>query len=262
MKRITWKNYEAFLTAFSDVMGDVKAEALVPAKVIAYSIRPGWGQAHRYNLLGSIKSAFKWADETGMIARNPLRGLKRPSMPSRGSKALIDPIDREKLFQAAPPAFRLFLTLLHGTGARPSELARLTAADVDFAAGVATLVEHKTAHKTGLPRLIVLTPAAVDILREQVAIHPDGPLLRNDQGREWTHDRLQNVMKRTNAKAGTRVILYAFRHTYATDALASGVPDATVAALLGQTGTTMLHRHYSHLLSRVNVLREAAAKVR
>jgi integrase len=40
---------------------------------------------------------------------------------------------------------------------------------------------------------------------------------------------------------------YGFRHSFATDALSNGVPEAHVAALLGHSSTTMLHRHYSHV---------------
>jgi integrase len=69
-------------------------------------------------------------------------------------------------------------------------------------------------------------------------------------------------MARLCRKAGVKAIAYGYRHTFATDALANGVPDAQVAALLGHSGTTMLHRHYSHLTEKANVLREAAAKVR
>ena len=73
VKPTTWKNYDAFLTHFTEAMGSLKAEALTVAKVIAYSNREGWGQAHRYNLLGAIKTAFKWAEEVGIIGRIPSR---------------------------------------------------------------------------------------------------------------------------------------------------------------------------------------------
>lgn len=49
---------------------------------------------------------------------------------------------------------------------------------------------------------------------------------------------------------------------FATDALSKGVPDATVAALLGHSGTAMLHKHYSHLTSQATVLRDALSKLR
>ncbi len=41
-----------------------------------------------------------------------------------------------------------------------------------------------------------------------------------------------------------------------------GVPDAQVAALMGHSGTAMLHKHYVHLGARAKALREALSKVR
>ena len=41
------------------------------------------------------------------------------------------------------------------TGCRPSEVARVTAADVHLDAGVWVFVEHKTAKKTGKPIMVV-----------------------------------------------------------------------------------------------------------
>ena len=188
--------------------------------------------------------------------------MKRPSMPSRGAKVSISPEDHAKLMDAATPQFRLFLTMLHETGARPSEVARLTAQDVDFGSGVAILTEHKTAHKTGKPRIIVFNMEAMNILKAQAEAHPEGALLRTERGSAWNTSLLQNTMRATNKRAGTKVIAYGYRHGFATDALAQGVPDAQVAALLGHSGTTTLHRHYSHLTSRMGVLKKALGRVR
>src|SRR5262249_10940502 len=58
------------------------------------------------------------------------------------------------------------------------------------------------------------------------------------------------IMASLRKKTGVKAIAYGYRHTFATDALASGVPDAQVAALLGHSGTSMLHKHYAHLLSK------------
>lgn len=59
-----------------------------------------------------------------------------------------------------------------------------------------------------------------------------------------------------------RQTVYGYRHGFAIDALARGVPDATVAALLGHADTSMLHRHYGHLTSRTQALKDAVGKVR
>jgi integrase len=44
------------------------------------------------------------------------------------------------------------------TGCRPGEIARVTAADVDVDRGLWVLKKHKTAKKTGKPRLVYLCP--------------------------------------------------------------------------------------------------------
>ena len=70
-------------------------------------------------------------------------------------------------------------------------------------------------------------------------------------------------MEAMRKRAGVSgVFAYGYRHTFATDALAHGVPDAHVAELLGHSGTAMLHRHYSHLTARSQALRDALGKVR
>ena len=52
---------------------------------------------------------------------------------------------------------------------------------------------------------------------------------------------------------------YSYRHTYITDALERGVDVATVAELVG-TSVETIQRHYGHLSTRHNHLKEAAAK--
>lgn len=204
---------------------------------------------------------FRWAEGEDLIAVNPLRKLKKPACESRGTKAMISPADHLKLMGAATPALRSILLFLHETGCRPSEATRLTATNIDFANHVIILHEHKTDH-TGKPRLIVLTPTIRELLSELVAVNPNGPLMRNARGGSWTKNSLGLAFRRACKIANVNAIAYGYRHTYATDALASGVPDATVAALLGHSSTTMLHKHYSHISSRTDVLRNAALKVR
>ena len=105
-------------------------------------------------------------------------------------------------------------------------------------------------------------PKALDILEAQAIAFPDGSLLRNGLGRKWTKNGIGIAMRKARKRAGVHAISYGYRHGYATDLLAAGVPDATVAALLGHSGTGTLHKHYSHLVSRMGVLKEAANRVR
>jgi integrase len=88
-------------------------------------------------------------------------------------------------------------------------------------------------------------------------------LLRNSKGEAWTENAIGLAMPRTRERAGIpHAIAYGYRHAFATDALANGVPDAQVAELLGHSGTVMLHRHYAHLTARAKALSSALAQIR
>jgi integrase len=262
VKANTYANYKGLLEPVASHFGVTQATALTATKLLAYADRPEWGPSHRHNLIGAVQTAYKWAEANGVVATNPVKSTRRPSKGSRGRKAVVRPEDHAKLLTAATPELRLFLTILYETGARPNELARLTAADVEFGAGIAVLSDHKTVGTTGKPRMIVLTPRAKALLHAQAVTRPTGLLLRNARGTAWKKDGIGLAVRRARQKAGVNAIAYGYRHTFATDALANGVPDATVAALLGHSSTAMLFKHYSHLTSRADVLRQAAAVVR
>lgn len=138
----------------------------------------------------------------------------------------------------------------------------VTAADVDLAAGLVVLGKHKTVARTGQMRLVALVPDAVDILRRRIETRPGGLLFPGQKGQQLSANSVSCRMRRLCLRAGVKATCYGHRHTYATDALLAGVPDATVAALLGHSGTAMLHKHYAHLTAHAQALRDAAAKVR
>jgi integrase len=164
--------------------------------------------------------------------------------------------------EAAGKRFKPFLRLLYLTGARPGEVAAITAENLDVEGAMVRLKEHKTAHK-GKGRTIYLCAEAVAVLLEQKALYGSGFLFRSRFGLPWSVNAVVKAMLETRKRAGLKkAIAYGYRHTFATEALANGVPDAQVAALLGHSGTAMLHKHYSHLTGQARALREALGRVR
>jgi integrase len=71
------------------------------------------------------------------------------------------------------------------------------------------------------------------------------------------------MMKAAAERAGLKgKILYGLRHSFATAGLVAGVSDTQVAALLGHSNTTMLHKHYSHIGEQYRILTAAVKKFR
>jgi integrase len=259
-KTLAW--YRDFLEPFSVKHGRLKADALTPVLAEGYARKPEWSDSTRHDFLGTLAGAFKWAVRARLIQRSPVDGLRRPVKASRGAEALISPEEHARLCQGASPQFRLFLQVLYAVGCRPGEAAAITADNFDAEAGVVCLKAHKTAHK-GKSRTLYLTPDVVALLVKQQEQSPTGPLLRNRNGKPWTEWAIVKAMKYAREKAGiSHAIAYGLRHSFATDALEKGVPDAQVAELLGHSGTAMLHKHYAHLSARQQALKDALSKVR
>lgn len=261
VKPNTIRAYRYFLLPFSEKHGKVKASALTTTVAERYARKPEWSDTSRNDFLGAIATAFKWAERARVITTTPLAGLKRPPKQSRGAEAVIGPDDHERLLAAARKPFKPFLRLLHLTGARPGEVAAITAENFDADNAVVRLKEHKTAYK-GKSRTIYLCAEAVALLLEQKSLYGSGVLLRNSLGKPWRGGSIVDAMAATRKRAGVKGTAYGYRHAFATDALANGVPDAHVAELLGHSGTTMLHKHYSHLGAKADTMREAVGKVR
>ena len=154
------------------------------------------------------------------------------------------------------PEFRDFIEAVHATGARPGEIARLEAGHIIWDAACAVLQEHKTA-RNGRVRTIYLPPTTLALCREWAVKYPTGPIFRNTRGKPWRKTGWKQAMARAQHKLGLlrRPLTSGYRHTFATDALECGVPDAHVAELLGHASTAMIHRHYGHLAEKTRALR-------
>jgi integrase len=258
---ITLVYYRRFLVPFSDEHGTLTADSVTPPVAEAYARKPTWSSSTRHDCLGTLATAFRWAERARLIPRSPLVGLTLPPKESQGADAVIPEEDFARMMRATSGDFRALLRFLWLTGCRPSEATNLTAKAVDWASACIVLRKHKTAHK-GKARVIYLSAEASAVLDDQRTRHPTGLLFPNRNGGAWGRKVLAQKMWRLQRKLGIRATAYGFRHTFASDALSNGVPDAQVAELLGHSGTAMLHKHYSHLGAKARVLREAVQRVR
>ncbi len=140
----------------------------------------------------------------------------------------------------------------------------VTAEHVNFDLGVWVLDEHKTESKDQKARVVVLTPAMVELTRRLVRLRPSGPLFLNEDGRPWNRNAIRCRFRRVREKLGLGGdrVAYLYRHAVATDLLESGTGLAQAAEILGHKGTEMIARHYSKLRERREHLRDQLRKAR
>jgi integrase len=256
------RNYRIYLEPFAAAYDGRHADSIAPTEAEAYARKPEWSATYRANFLGTLMTAYRWAVRQGLLPASPLEHVRKPTKKSRGTTAVISEAEHSRLLSVADSLMRDYLTVLWHTGARPGEVAGLTAEQVQLAnSGIIPLTEHKTAHK-GKARCLILTAEALTVLKRRAEVVVSGLLFRGRDG-ELTAQAIGSRMRTLCGRAGIRrLTVYGYRHTFATDALAKGVPDATVAAILGHSSTAMLHKHYSHLTARADVLRKAVGQVR
>jgi integrase len=248
-------------------LGGVKARDLKPYLVTAWLAkkeeeRPHpthgvtrWTSGTRFIAITALKAAFNWAVEQEILSRNPIGKLKKPRARSRGGDQLLDAAGHELLVGAAQPPLRDFLLAMHGTGARPGEVAKVTAADFNPAVAAWVLADHKT-ERLGRKRVIYLTPGLVELTQRLAAKYPEGPLFRNRCGRPWALKTLDTAFQRLRRRLGLGAVSpYSYRHLFATEFLLKGGSMAVLAELLGDT-VAMIEHHYGHLRENGRQLRQ------
>jgi integrase len=254
----TAKNYRAIVRHLVADFGSRPAASVSPAELERWADRPAWSASYQSLILYTCGRVLK---EAGLRLT-----ITRPASESRGADVVLSDEQFAAVLKEArehPPAadFIALLKLLRSTGARPGEAARLTAELVDWPEACARLVRHKTRRKTGRPRLLVFNSAAMAVLEGQRVRYPSGALFRNRFGRPFTSHSITRRCEQIGEALGVRVLAYGLgRHSFATAALINGCSDSEVAALLGHTGTRMLHAHYNHLTENARALRAAAEK--
>lgn len=242
------------LGKFAAVIGDVPAEALT-ARQIETALPMTLSASSRHGAIGDLLTCLSWAG-----VRVPGR-VRRPPKESRGADCVLTPEQYERVRTLATGDLRGLIVLLWETGCRPGEAAAITAEAVDWSAGMVRLTAHKTRRHTGRDRLIPLTLAAIEVLARQRAVYQTGHLFRTTRDKPFDKQRINQRFQDLARRAGFPVIAYGFRHSFATHALAAGISDSQVAALMGHTSTAMIHKHYSHIGEMIGLLKAAAERV-
>src|SRR5438552_3836162 len=204
---------------------------------------------YRRCVVSTIKRAFNWTCEMELINRNPFAKMRC----GRGHPERRGPMTDEQfqtLLRGSDPTFRRFLIFLKFTGCRPGEAASMRWSDVRIEEACVVLKEHKTARKTGLPRVIPLVPTTIKLLSWMKARRRSGSgeqthVFTNGRGNAFTRGWLSLKMQRLRRRLGLPqgVTPYGLRHRYGLMGIKNGVNLKLLSLCMGHARTQMTE-HY------------------
>jgi len=207
----------------------------------------------------SVQAFFEDAARRGLVATNPVEGLRRPKRPTLLPKALpartvgsmIEAVDGDDPVSLRD---RAILELLYGSGLRVSEMAALTVSDID---GPHFL---KVLGKGNKERTVPVGRPARDALNRYLA--DARPELAGERSGDvlWVGVRggpLGTRGLRRVVRSRVATFPHALRHSFATHLLEGGADLRTVQDLLGhadlattQIYTSVTRRHIKAMYER------------
>ncbi|MDX1929140.1 MAG: tyrosine-type recombinase/integrase [Pirellulaceae bacterium] len=275
---------EHYILEFAAHSGTVMAKMVTPATVLAWvKGKTTWGDYCKRDGVNSVRRMYKWAVENEYLVRNPIIKVKTITPVPRHRLVANDQhkalIEKSRVSRPNGREFALYL-IASRCGARPAQIRDVTASNyqsffVDHfveIAGKQTVVKvehgmwvfdkHKTAAATGRQLTVYLSPCLQTLTKILMAKRPDGPLFLTVKKHKWTKDSAGKRMRKLRRALGLPedMILYSYRHTFATNSLLSGNSIAEVAELLGHTSTRMVSQVYGHLDQHKRHLASAALK--
>ena len=167
-----------------------------------FSRHPDWASGTKNGMCRAVQRALRWAERRGRIERSPIAFYEKPRLGKR--TVVISPAEFEEMLANVPQVeFRDLLTITWETAARPQETLVVEARHVDLENNrwVFPPDESKV---DKWPRVVYLTPSALEITRRLMREHPIGPLFRNSNGDPWTTFSVNCAFIRLQTTLGTK----------------------------------------------------------
>lgn len=242
-------------------LGDLRCDAVSPDRVAKFRDHLGrkFAPASVRVTLAFLSSMYAWAVKQGIVAKNPLRGIERPTPESS-----IEFLDGEEVrsllrlaWERAPESLEarrlaVALELALRVGLRRGELLGLRWRDLDLEARRLTVARsYQSAPKSGKTRHLRLPSACVEPLREWRRMSPKnaaGLVFPGPEGRCYSPHALLGLPQLLEA-AGCRVPVHPWhcmRHSFASHFIMQGGNILTLQKILGHSDVRMT-LIYAHL---------------
>lgn len=271
-------------------IGDVRASTLTPGHVQRFvdtlrttrssSGREGLSPRSLQLIVGTLKSAYKFAVEAELLTRNPIASVRRPTLQQRTMQVWSEAQARQFLADTRDDDLAVAWALLLTRGLRRGELCGLRWEAIDLESGTASIVHtlvvvdgkvQKSTPKTSSSRRSVPLDASLvslltrhrkcqreSRLRLGNAWTDTGYVFVDQVGRTYSPEVVSDRFDRLVKTSGLpRIRLHDTRHTAASLMLASGVSVKVVQEMLGHSSPAITLSIYAH--TTPSMAREAGA---
>ncbi|HEX6706377.1 MAG TPA: tyrosine recombinase XerC [Albitalea sp.] len=264
-RRLAERTLTLYADAFSRLRGFAEQSGVDLRQAQPHHVRRWAGQLHVHGLaprsialmLSAWRGLYRWLGRDGLVAANPVEGVRAPKAPKPLPKALsvdhavalAEPASVDDPGSAALAARdRCMIELLYGCGLRVAELVGLdlragaTAAGWIDADDASAHVFGKGSKRRSVPVGTHALAALRDWLAARAAIaSPDEPaLFVSQRGTRITDSQVRSRLKRRAVLAGlpTHVHPHMLRHSFASHLLQSSGDLRAVQELLGHANIT------------------------
>ncbi|MFJ5546817.1 tyrosine-type recombinase/integrase [Streptomyces sp. NPDC093225] len=237
-------------------------------KVVEYFIRTmersGTGLATESNAFDKLKAILLDANRLGLYPDSPLLGVQAPVYDPK--RAVIPtPEQLRALRTAGDDTFELVVDLMSGCGLRNGEAVAVNLNNIvaDDTYRVTEQVNRTTKdydrlkhRKKGEYRDVPLPPRVRETIERYAETHGavDGYLIRHPQDRSRPYptyllnNRWQQLRRTQTLDMPDGLVLYSFRHFFASNCLAHHIPITDVAEWMGHKTLEITFKIYRHLM--------------
>jgi integrase len=254
--KLTMKTYRGRLNLLRQDLGDRELSTLVPLPEQT-SVLGAWIDSQRKFPNGKNKapdtirltiiSVELWQAWLLKQKHIPALLVERQKKPGGRQRELLPEADETRaLLEHVPDDFRIALRVLRLTGCRPGELCSMRIEDFDQRQMLIILTKHKTAKKTGRPRIIAVAhEALIDLVRDAIGDRTTGEIFLRASGKPWTVEALSAKYRAARKAAGLQsgLVLYLSRHEHATQLYEATQDIYAVASALGHKNILMASRY-------------------
>ena len=195
--------------------------------------------------LHNLSLFFQFASKQGCASGNPVRDVEMPSDREAERAYVLNDAEEDAYFQEAvlnQPTLHDVTRLMILQGCRPEEIMALEQKNIDLASRSVTIARGKSA---AARRKLRLLPESVEILRRRLA-KPNIWVFPSPRyfGKHIT--KLNRQHEKVCEVVGMDIVIYDFRHTWATRMAKNGCPLPVLAKLMGHSNLRSVMR-YVHI---------------